>query len=67
MSEKTIHDYRALDHKEMPFQDRAKKFEEAIAPLSTEWGVIPSAVLTATQEALVAVPMLKDLWESSEK
>ncbi len=48
MAEKTLTDFIAKDNKKLSFEDRAKKFEEAIKPLCEELGVTPSAALQPT-------------------
>lgn len=65
--EKTISDYIAKENKELPFEERAKKFEAALEPLCKELGVIPWAVMQYTNEGIVALPQIKDLWDSGEK
>ncbi len=63
----TLEDFAAKDRKDMPFEERAKKFEEAVGPLSKEWGVGPGAVLQGTESIIAAVPIMKDLWDSGKK
>lgn len=67
MAEPTLEDFVAKGRKDMPFEERATKFEEAMEPLIKEWGVMPSAALINTGIALVAVPNMKDAWESSKE
>lgn len=67
MSKTTISDFIAKDNKDKPFEERAKKFEDLIEPICKEWGVIPSAVLLNTNQAIMAVPNMKDLWDSSKE
>ena len=62
----TISDFIAKDRKDMPFEERAKKFEEAIKPLCDEWGIVPWAGLQTTNELIGAVPQLKDTWANHE-
>lgn len=62
--EKTISDFIAKDNKKLSFEERSRKFEQALAVLSQEWGVAPWAQLVSTKEALVSVPVMKDLWDS---
>lgn len=51
----------------MPFQERAKKFEEAMMPISDEWGIAPAATLQVHPTGIISVPVLQDLWESSKE
>lgn len=67
MKEKTISDYIAKDNKALPYEERAKKFETIMLEASKELGVGPWATLVKTEEALVALPCMKDLWGSEEK
>lgn len=64
MAEKTIEDFIAKDNKDIPFEERAKKFEETLAPLSKQFGVGMGAVLQGNESSITATPVLKDLWTS---
>lgn len=63
MAEKTLIDYIAKDNKSLSFAERAKKFESQIEPICKDLGVVPSAVLVNTNQAIMAVANMKDLWE----
>ena len=63
MSKPTISDFIAKSNKDTPFEERARKFEEEIKPLTEKWGVIPWATLGLTNEAIAATACLRDLWE----
>lgn len=65
MAEKTIDDFIGNDLKEMPFKDRAAKYEAEIKPIVEKYGVMPWAGLQSTNEIIAAVPQLKDLWEET--
>lgn len=65
--EKTISDFIAKDNKTLPFEERAKKFLERMQPIGEELGVVPWAGLEITQNAVVAVPNLKDIWVSTKE
>lgn len=67
MAEKTLSDYVKKDRKGIPFEERAKSFEKEIKVLVEEWGVVPWAGIQQTPEAVVAVPLLKDLWDSGKE
>ncbi len=62
MKEKTISDFIAKDNKALTFEERAKKFETALKPLCEELGVIPWARIEYSEEGLVPLPIIKDLW-----
>lgn len=62
MAEKTLSDFVAKQNKDVPFKERAEKFEAGMKPLMEELGITPWAVLTKTDEAMIATVMLKDLW-----
>lgn len=63
--EKTISDYIEKQNKDLPFEARSRKFEEIIMTASKEWGVVPWAQLAYSNEGVIPVPCMKDLWESS--
>lgn len=65
MAEKTLGDFIKKENKDIPFDERAKKFEERIKPICEELGVIPWATLGLNEEAIIARPVLKDLWLSN--
>lgn len=67
MADKTLGDFIAKDNKKLPFEERAQKFQENLKPLVEEWGVAPWAGIQQTQEAILSVPMLKDLWDSGKE
>ena len=60
--EKTIDDIIAPDYKEMPFNERAAKYEEEMKPIMEKWGIAPWAGINSTNEMIAAIPMLKDMW-----
>lgn len=63
MPKKTIADYTESDPKDLPFKERAAKYEKAIKPICEKWGVLPWAGLQSTNELIASVPQLKDAWE----
>jgi len=67
MAEKTLTDFIAKDNKDIPFEERAKKFEERIKPICEELGIGMAATLQPTPTALTAVACLQDLWASGRE
>lgn len=63
MAEPTISDFVAKQNKDIPFEERAKKFEVQLKIVVDEWGVTPWAVLANDERAIAATMVLKDLWE----
>ena len=61
--EKTIEDIVSKVNEGMPFEERARKFEAEVKPISEKWGIAPTAGLQTTPQAIVAVPLLADLWD----
>lgn len=55
------------DIKELPFQERAEKYQEELKPLMEKWGIAPWAGLQSSNEMIAAVPMLKDMWQAAEE
>ncbi len=55
------------DPKSLPFEERAKKYEEEMKPIMEKWGVAPWAGLQSTNELIAAVPQLKDLLAKPEE
>lgn len=65
MAKKTIEDFIAKENKDKPFQERAEAFMKQIDPICKELGVIPWANLNITEEGIIALPGLKDVWATS--
>ena len=63
----TLETFIAKDNKDVPFEDRARKWEEEVKPLCEKWGVTPWSSLSSSPQAIVCSPALKDLWEPSPK
>lgn len=63
---KTVKEALEKDPKEYAFEERARKYEAEMKPVVEKWGVAPWAALQATNEALTAVPVIKDLWPKQE-
>lgn len=59
--EKTIEDFIETDPKELPFAERAAAYEKELQPLIEKYGVAPWAGLASSQEAITAVPLIRDL------
>ncbi len=53
--------------KSMPFDQRAKAFEQELKPLVEKWGVFPWASLSQSQDAIQALLVLRDAWEPKEE
>lgn len=53
-------------NKAVPFLDRAAGFNADVKLLTEKWGIIPWAGLSPTQESIMAVPLVKDIWASEE-
>lgn len=66
MAEKTLTDVLAKKNKDLPFEERAKKYLERIKPISEELGVVAWAELQMGQNALQALPNLMDAWASGK-
>ena len=63
--EKTISDYIANDNKKLSFEERARKFEVLLEPLCKEYGVVPWAKIQYSDDSIIAIPQIKDIWDSS--
>lgn len=62
----TIETFRAKQNKDSSFEERAKKFEDALKPLTEELGVNYMAVIQPTQTAIHATIVCVDLWQKNE-
>lgn len=62
----TLSDFKKKGNKALTFEERAKRFEEAIKPFSEEFGVNYLAVIHPTQTAITAVCVVVDLLEDKE-
>lgn len=60
----TIADFKAKTNEKIPFEERAKKFEEALKPLTVELGVNYMAIINPTQTAIHAQIVCVDLWDA---
>lgn len=60
----TIATFKAKSHKELSFEERAKRFEEAVKPIIEEYGVNYMAIINPTQTAITAVCVVIDLWQN---
>lgn len=67
MKEPTLTDFLAKGNKDLPLEERAKKFSEEMKPLTEKWGVIPYPVLGTNEQAIAATLVLKDLWTKPEE
>ena len=62
----TITDFKKKGNEALAFEDRGKKFEEAVKPLTEEYGVNYMAIINPTQTAIHATMVVVDLWEKHD-
>jgi len=67
MKDKTIEDLVVMKPEDLPFLDRAKKFDEELKVLVDKWGVMPWCNLNYTAEGINLAPVIKDLWGKPEE
>lgn len=59
----TIATFKAKQNKDLSFEERAKRFEEAVKPIIEELGVNYMAIINPTQTAITAICVVVDLWQ----
>lgn len=62
----SLETFKAKQNKDIPFEERAKKFEAALKPLTDELGVNYMAIIRPTQTAIEAICVIVDLWQKHE-
>lgn len=63
----SIETFRAKQNKDVSFEDRAKKFEASLKPLSEELGVNYMAIIQRNQVGEQATIVIVDLWQKENE